>query len=174
MFPAPGLALASTAHVYPEIVSGQAVVGVAERVVPGILDPHARRAPGGGMTTDISASQGGNREESRRHRGGRLHRRRTSASACCAEGYEVVGVDDLSYGSMANLASCLAHPGFRFEVLDCTQSRKLRVAFDGCDAIAHLAAKKIPRYGGALSRRSRSTSPACMPPARSRSRSAPT
>jgi protoporphyrinogen oxidase len=37
MFPAPGLALASTAHVYPEIVSGQAVAGVAEQVVPGIL-----------------------------------------------------------------------------------------------------------------------------------------
>jgi protoporphyrinogen oxidase len=38
MFPAPGLALASTAHVYPEIVSGQGVIGVADRVVPGILD----------------------------------------------------------------------------------------------------------------------------------------
>jgi protoporphyrinogen oxidase len=38
MFPAPGLALASTAHVYPEIVSGQAVTGVAQRVVPGILE----------------------------------------------------------------------------------------------------------------------------------------
>ena len=38
MFAAPGLALASTAHVYPEIVSGQAVCGVAERVVPGILE----------------------------------------------------------------------------------------------------------------------------------------
>jgi hypothetical protein len=37
MFPAPGLALASTAHVYPEIVSGQGVIGVADRVVPGIL-----------------------------------------------------------------------------------------------------------------------------------------
>jgi protoporphyrinogen oxidase len=37
MFPAPGLALASTAHVYPEIVSGQAVIGVADKVVPGIL-----------------------------------------------------------------------------------------------------------------------------------------
>ena len=34
----PGLALASTAHVYPEIVSGQAVLGVADRVVPGILE----------------------------------------------------------------------------------------------------------------------------------------
>jgi protoporphyrinogen oxidase len=38
MFPLPGLSLASTAHVYPEIVSGQAVTGVAERVVEGILE----------------------------------------------------------------------------------------------------------------------------------------
>ncbi len=38
MFPAPGIALASTAHVYPEIVSGQAVIGVADQVVPGILE----------------------------------------------------------------------------------------------------------------------------------------
>ena len=38
MFTVPGLALASTAHVYPAIVSGQAVTGVAETVVPGILE----------------------------------------------------------------------------------------------------------------------------------------
>jgi hypothetical protein len=38
MFSVPRLALASTAHVYPEIVSGQAVTGVAQRVVPGILE----------------------------------------------------------------------------------------------------------------------------------------
>jgi protoporphyrinogen oxidase len=36
-FPVPGLALASTADVYPEIVNGQAVVKVADRVVSGIL-----------------------------------------------------------------------------------------------------------------------------------------
>ena len=66
------------------------------------------------------------------------------------EGVEVVGVDDLSYGSMANLTSCLEHPRFRFELLDCTRRRALRAAFDGCDAIAHLAAKKIPRFGGVL------------------------
>ena len=42
----PRLALASTAHVYPEIVSGQAVIGVVERVVPGILErlPAEQRA----------------------------------------------------------------------------------------------------------------------------------
>jgi protoporphyrinogen oxidase len=38
MFPAPGLALASLAHVYPEISSGQATMGVTNRVVPGILE----------------------------------------------------------------------------------------------------------------------------------------
>ncbi len=67
-----------------------------------------------------------------------------------ADGFEVVGVDDLSYGSMANLGHALAQPGFRFEQLDCTRRRDLRTAFAGCDAIVHLAAMKIPRYGGAL------------------------
>jgi protoporphyrinogen oxidase len=38
MFPVRGLALASTAHVYPEIVNGQAVIGVADRAVAGILE----------------------------------------------------------------------------------------------------------------------------------------
>jgi protoporphyrinogen oxidase len=37
LFPAPGLAVASSAHVYPELVNGQAVVGVADRVAEGLL-----------------------------------------------------------------------------------------------------------------------------------------
>jgi protoporphyrinogen oxidase len=37
-FPVPGLALASTADVYPEIVNGQAMVKIADRAVAGILD----------------------------------------------------------------------------------------------------------------------------------------
>jgi protoporphyrinogen oxidase len=41
MFPVPGLTVASTAHVYPEIVNGQAVIGVADRAVEGIV----RRLP---------------------------------------------------------------------------------------------------------------------------------
>jgi protoporphyrinogen oxidase len=46
MFAVPGMALASTTHVYPEIVNGQAVTGVAERVVAGLLErlPTERRA----------------------------------------------------------------------------------------------------------------------------------
>lgn len=38
VFAVPGLSLASTAHVYPEIVSGQAVIGVADRAVAGIIE----------------------------------------------------------------------------------------------------------------------------------------
>jgi UDP-glucose 4-epimerase len=67
------------------------------------------------------------------------------------DGHDVVGVDDLSYGSVANLTRCLESPQFRFDVLDCTNRHALRDAFEGCDAIAHLAAKKIPRFGGTLS-----------------------
>ena len=66
------------------------------------------------------------------------------------EGVEVVAVDDLSRGTLANLAQALEHSTFRFEKLDCTRRRDLRATFDGCDAIVHLAAQKIPRYGGAL------------------------
>ncbi len=47
MFPAPGLAVASTAHVYPELVNGQAVLGVADRLVAGLrerLDDLPRQA----------------------------------------------------------------------------------------------------------------------------------
>lgn len=36
LFPAPGLAVASSAHVYPDIVHGQAILGVAERVAAGV------------------------------------------------------------------------------------------------------------------------------------------
>ena len=67
-----------------------------------------------------------------------------------ADGYEVVGVDDLSRGALENLEGCLPSTAFRLEVMDCTRRRELRAAFEGCDAIVHLAAQKIPRYGGAL------------------------
>jgi UDP-glucose 4-epimerase len=67
-----------------------------------------------------------------------------------AEGVEVVGVDDLSRGTLANLEEAFQSPLFRFEQFDCTRRRELRVAFDGCDTIVHLAAQKIPRYGGGL------------------------
>jgi nucleoside-diphosphate-sugar epimerase len=66
------------------------------------------------------------------------------------EGVQVVGVDDLSMGSLRNLAGMLEDPAFSFSQFDCRDSRKLRHEFAGCEAIVHLAAMKIPRYGGAL------------------------
>jgi UDP-glucose 4-epimerase len=66
------------------------------------------------------------------------------------EGLEVVGVDDLSRGTLVNLESVIGNPAFRLEVMDCTNRRQLRTVFEGCDTIVHLAAQKIPRYGGAL------------------------
>jgi nucleoside-diphosphate-sugar epimerase len=66
-----------------------------------------------------------------------------------ADGYEVVGVDDLSMGSLENLG-CLNNRNFALEIFDCTRRRDLRAAFKGCDGIVHLAAQKIPRYGNAL------------------------
>jgi UDP-glucose 4-epimerase len=66
------------------------------------------------------------------------------------EGRTVVGVDDLSHGSLLNLGGILSQPNFEFRELDCRDGRRLRKEFVGCDAIVHLAAEKIPRYGGAL------------------------
>jgi UDP-glucose 4-epimerase len=67
-----------------------------------------------------------------------------------AEGLEVVGVDDLSRGTLENLEHAVGNRAFRFDRMDCTRRRELRAAFDGCDAIVHLASQKIPRYGGTL------------------------
>lgn len=66
------------------------------------------------------------------------------------EGVEVVAVDDLSMGSLENLEDVLGSPLLSFHEIDCTRRRPLAEAFSGCEAIVHLAAKKIPRYSGAL------------------------
>lgn len=67
-----------------------------------------------------------------------------------AEGVEVVGIDNLVYGSLMNLAGPFSHPNFQFEQMDCSKTLALRAVTSGCDAIVHLAALKIPRYGNAL------------------------
>jgi UDP-glucose 4-epimerase len=66
------------------------------------------------------------------------------------EGCTVVGVDDMSAGSLDNVAAYVDNPAFTLDQFDCREQARLRAAFDGCDAIVHLAALKIPRYGGAL------------------------
>jgi UDP-glucose 4-epimerase len=67
-----------------------------------------------------------------------------------SEGLEVVGVDDLSMGSLRNLSGMLDDPSFRFCQFDCRDAHQLRREFAICDGIVHLAAMKIPRYGGAM------------------------
>jgi UDP-glucose 4-epimerase len=66
------------------------------------------------------------------------------------EGCLVVACGDMSMGTMRNLEGLLGHPRFRFEEFDCRDARRMRDAMGDCDAIAHLAALKIPRYGGAM------------------------
>ena len=66
------------------------------------------------------------------------------------EGCTVVGVDDMSMGTLRNLAGVLEHPRFTLQQFDCRDAARMRKAFADCDAIAHMAALKIPRYGGAL------------------------
>jgi nucleoside-diphosphate-sugar epimerase len=66
------------------------------------------------------------------------------------EGCSVVGVDDLSMGTLNNLGRLIEHPNFRLRQFDCRDAGQMREAMRDVDAIAHMAALKIPRYGGAL------------------------
>jgi UDP-glucose 4-epimerase len=66
------------------------------------------------------------------------------------EGRTVIGIDDYSHGSPANIAACFENPRFTFHQLDCRDERGMARVFAGCETIVHLAAEKIPRYGGAL------------------------
>ena len=77
---------------------------------------------------------------------------------CLLTGYKVIGVDDFSCGLKENLKSAMKSKHFYFKKLDLT---KLHAVENICnflkrkgntkvDAVIHLAAKKIPRYGGRL------------------------
>jgi UDP-glucose 4-epimerase len=63
---------------------------------------------------------------------------------------EVICVDDLSKGRLANIAHNLERPGFRFERMDIRDGERLREIGRGIDVVVHLAAAKIPRYESAL------------------------
>jgi UDP-glucose 4-epimerase len=66
------------------------------------------------------------------------------------EGVEVVGVDDLSAGTLRNLSESIDDDRFELHQFDCCDTTRLHGVFEDCDALVHLAALKIPRYGGAL------------------------
>ncbi len=63
-----------------------------------------------------------------------------------ARGWAVVGVDDLSHGSMLNLEHASRSRHFSFHNLDICNLARLRDSVGKIDAVAHLAAFKIPRY----------------------------
>src|SRR6202008_540937 len=65
-------------------------------------------------------------------------------------GDEVAGLDDLSHGSLENLAGAASHRRFRFHRGTILDPRDLAEIARGADALVHLAAGKIPRYGDAL------------------------
>lgn len=67
-----------------------------------------------------------------------------------ADGCDVVGLDDLSYGSMRNLAAAKGGARFRFVRGDVRDPATVVAAAEGATAVVHLAAGKIPRYGDAL------------------------
>ena len=65
-------------------------------------------------------------------------------------GDEVAGNDDLSHGCLENLEGVLGSPRFRFLEGSVLDASALAATFEGADAVVHLAAGKIPRYGDAL------------------------
>ena len=63
-------------------------------------------------------------------------------------GHRVIGIDNLSYGSMRNLDDIIKHPKFTFildDVANIAQMKDLE-----SDITVHLASQKIPRYTSAL------------------------
>lgn len=64
-------------------------------------------------------------------------------------GYEVSGIDNLSYGSRLNIDSFASDERFVFHEGDIRDRGLVERAAEGCDAVVHLAAYKIPRYSDA-------------------------
>jgi UDP-glucose 4-epimerase len=63
-------------------------------------------------------------------------------------GDQVIGIDNLSYGSMRNLEDVIKHPNFTFILGDLLNPLVLKDPKS--DVIVHLASQKIPRYSSAL------------------------
>jgi UDP-glucose 4-epimerase len=64
--------------------------------------------------------------------------------------HSVIGVDNLSMGSIANIEHLCGRSDFEFHQIDVRDAAALDKAFRMVDRIVHLAAFKIPRYGKVL------------------------
>ena len=72
------------------------------------------------------------------------------ATRLVARGDQVIGLDDLSHGSLENLEGLRDRPGFRFVRGSILDPDALGGVAEGAEVMVHLAAGKIPRYGDAL------------------------
>ena len=73
------------------------------------------------------------------------------ADKLLAEGYRVIGMDNLAMGRLENIEGQLDNPAFRFLRRDITDPESFADLGDqDIAAVAHLAAYKIPRYGATL------------------------
>lgn len=67
-----------------------------------------------------------------------------------SEGHQIVGIDNLSMGSIGNIAHHFANTRFQFLEKDVVDPATFSSLDSDFDAIVHLAAFKIPRYGKAI------------------------
>jgi len=67
-----------------------------------------------------------------------------------ARGYRVIGIDNLSMGRRENFQHLAGRRDFAFHEVDVRDFEALRSACQESSVIVHLAAYKIPRYGGAI------------------------
>lgn len=72
------------------------------------------------------------------------------AQSLLDKGYTIVGFDNMSQGEKLNMAGFREHPQFELVEADIRDEAAMIRAAEGCEAIVHLAAYKIPRYSDAL------------------------
>jgi UDP-glucose 4-epimerase len=72
------------------------------------------------------------------------------ADALIERGHAVIGLDNLSMGSLRNIEHLESSSAFDFHKIDVRDLEGMRRVFAPADVIVHLAAFKIPRYGKAI------------------------
>ena len=64
------------------------------------------------------------------------------------DGFKVIAVDNFSKGTQGNIKNLKSSSAFRFKKMDLLNVAKVKTIFKDVDVVIHLAAAKIPRYGG--------------------------
>lgn len=65
-------------------------------------------------------------------------------------GHKVIGIDNLSKGKIENISEHLTNPNFEFFQDDILEKKTFDKIKENLEAVVHLAAYKIPRYGKAI------------------------